>query len=321
MTRSPIATADPSSGTPPSGRAAGRERRVDWVDLCLRSKPLIAAVNGICHRRRRHPDPLLRRDPRLRPGALRHRVHQDRAGARARGDALPHPAHGTGASRGCSRSAATCGPRTKRCRRASSTGSRSTTTWSTKRSSWPRRIAANPAPQLQWTKQLLIDNALETDLARRAGAGDGGDRPLLRVTRARRRRSGVHREAAAADSRLGPQSLEPPGPYSWGDASTPGAPIPRRSPDATSEDKYGPHARGALHGGLRRRHGRHECRRRQDREDVGEGGDGPRRRRGARRHGGQDALHADRRQWRRRRVHRTVHLGVAGRNGVGHRER
>jgi enoyl-CoA hydratase/carnithine racemase len=26
------------------------------------------------------------------------------------------------------------------------------------------RIAANPAPQLQWTKQLLIDNALETDL-------------------------------------------------------------------------------------------------------------------------------------------------------------
>jgi enoyl-CoA hydratase/carnithine racemase len=26
------------------------------------------------------------------------------------------------------------------------------------------RIAANPAPQLQWTKQLLIENALETDL-------------------------------------------------------------------------------------------------------------------------------------------------------------
>ena len=26
------------------------------------------------------------------------------------------------------------------------------------------RIAANPAPQLQWTKQLLIDNAFETDL-------------------------------------------------------------------------------------------------------------------------------------------------------------
>jgi enoyl-CoA hydratase/carnithine racemase len=26
------------------------------------------------------------------------------------------------------------------------------------------RIAANPAPQLQWTKQLLIDNALEDDL-------------------------------------------------------------------------------------------------------------------------------------------------------------
>ncbi len=26
------------------------------------------------------------------------------------------------------------------------------------------RIAANPAPQLQWTKQLLVDNALETDL-------------------------------------------------------------------------------------------------------------------------------------------------------------
>ena len=26
------------------------------------------------------------------------------------------------------------------------------------------RIAANPAPQLQWTKQLLIDNALERDL-------------------------------------------------------------------------------------------------------------------------------------------------------------
>ena len=26
------------------------------------------------------------------------------------------------------------------------------------------RIAANPAPQLQWTKQLLLDNALETDL-------------------------------------------------------------------------------------------------------------------------------------------------------------
>jgi enoyl-CoA hydratase/carnithine racemase len=28
------------------------------------------------------------------------------------------------------------------------------------------RIAANPAPQLQWTKQLLLDNALETDLRR-----------------------------------------------------------------------------------------------------------------------------------------------------------
>jgi 2-(1,2-epoxy-1,2-dihydrophenyl)acetyl-CoA isomerase len=28
------------------------------------------------------------------------------------------------------------------------------------------RIAANPAPQLQWTKQLLIDNALEVDLRR-----------------------------------------------------------------------------------------------------------------------------------------------------------
>ena len=26
------------------------------------------------------------------------------------------------------------------------------------------RIAANPAPQLQWTKQLLLDNALEPDL-------------------------------------------------------------------------------------------------------------------------------------------------------------
>jgi 2-(1,2-epoxy-1,2-dihydrophenyl)acetyl-CoA isomerase len=26
------------------------------------------------------------------------------------------------------------------------------------------RIAANPAPQLQWTKQLLLDNAFETDL-------------------------------------------------------------------------------------------------------------------------------------------------------------
>ena len=58
------------------------------------------------------------------------------------------------------------------------------------------RIAANPAPQLQWTKQLLIENALETDLEVVQQREMEVIARCLRDTRARRGGPGVHREAA-----------------------------------------------------------------------------------------------------------------------------
>ncbi len=154
----------PSSATEASEPGTtGANVAFDWVDLCLRSKPLIAAVNGICigvgvtqilcfdgiiaSDRARFgigfiklglvPELAATRFLTQRMGPGRSRLFALSGDLWTADEALM--------SGLVDRVAVHDGLVDEAVELAG-------------------RIAANPAPQLQWTKQLLIDNALETDL-------------------------------------------------------------------------------------------------------------------------------------------------------------
>ncbi len=135
----------------------------DWVDLCLRSKPLIAAVNGVCIGV--GVTQVLCFDGILASDRARFGIGFIKLGLVPELAATRFLTHRMGPGR--SRLFALSGD-----------------LWTADEAlmaglvdrvavhddlvdeavELAGRIAANPAPQLQWTKQLLIDNALERDL-------------------------------------------------------------------------------------------------------------------------------------------------------------
>lgn len=135
----------------------------DWVDLCLRSKPLIAAINGVCIGV--GVTQVLCFDGILASDRARFGIGFIKLGLVPELAATRFLTHRMGPGR--SRLFALSGD-----------------LWTADEAlmaglvdrvtvhddlvdeavELAGRIAANPAPQLQWTKQLLIDNALERDL-------------------------------------------------------------------------------------------------------------------------------------------------------------
>ncbi len=153
-----------SSGTEASGPgSAGANVAYEWVELCLRSKPLIAAVNGIaigvgvtqilCF------DAILASNrARFGIGFIKIGVVPELAATRFLTQRM-----GPGRSRLFALSGDLW-----TADEALMSGLVDRVTVHDdlvdEAVELAGRIAANPAPQLQWTKQLLIDNALETDL-------------------------------------------------------------------------------------------------------------------------------------------------------------
>ena len=143
--------------------SAGANVAYEWVELCLRSKPLIAAVNGICIGV--GVTQILCFDAILASAQARFGIGFIKIGLVPELAATRFLTHRMGPGR--SRLFALSGD-----------------LWTADEAlmsglvdrvavheglvdeavEMAARIAANPAPQLQWTKQLLIDNALETDL-------------------------------------------------------------------------------------------------------------------------------------------------------------
>jgi 2-(1,2-epoxy-1,2-dihydrophenyl)acetyl-CoA isomerase len=143
--------------------SAGANVAYEWVELCLRSKPLIAAVNGICIGV--GVTQILCFDAILASDKARFGIGFIKIGLVPELAATRFLTHRMGPGR--SRLVALSGD-----------------LWTADEALMSglvdrvavheglvdeavevaARIAANPAPQLQWTKQLLIDNALETDL-------------------------------------------------------------------------------------------------------------------------------------------------------------
>ena len=135
----------------------------DWVDLCLRSKPLIAAVNGICIgvgvTQILCFDTILASDrARFGIGFIKIGLVPELAATRFLTQRM-----GPGQSRLFALSGDLW---TADEALASGLVDRVAVHDDLVEEAVEiaARIAANPAPQLQWTKQLLIDNALETDL-------------------------------------------------------------------------------------------------------------------------------------------------------------
>jgi 2-(1,2-epoxy-1,2-dihydrophenyl)acetyl-CoA isomerase len=141
----------------------GADVAYEWVELCLRSKPLIAAVNGICIGV--GVTQILCFDAILSSDRARFGIGFIKVGLVPELAATRFLTHRMGPGR--ARLFALSGD-----------------LWTADEAlmaglvdrvavhddlvdeavQLAARIAANPAPQLQWTKQLLIDNALEPDL-------------------------------------------------------------------------------------------------------------------------------------------------------------
>lgn len=143
--------------------ATGANVAFDWVDLCLRSKPLIAAVNGICIgvgiTQILCFDTILASDQaRFGIGFIKIGLVPELAATRFLTQRM-----GPGQSRLFALSGDLW---TADEALASGLVDRVAVHDDLVEEAVEiaARIAANPAPQLQWTKQLLIDNALETDL-------------------------------------------------------------------------------------------------------------------------------------------------------------
>lgn len=142
---------------------SGTDVAYEWVDLCLRSKPLIAAVNGICIGV--GVTQILCFDAILASDRARFGIGFIKVGLVPELAATRFLTHRMGPGR--ARLFALSGD-----------------LWTADEAlasglvdrvavhddlvddavALAGRIAANPAPQLQWTKQLLIENALEPDL-------------------------------------------------------------------------------------------------------------------------------------------------------------
>jgi 2-(1,2-epoxy-1,2-dihydrophenyl)acetyl-CoA isomerase len=154
-------TAAASSGAP----SAGADVAYEWVELCLRSKPIIAAVNGICigvgvTQILCFDGIIASEQARFGIGFIRIGLVPELAATRFLTERM-----GPGRSRLFALSG---------------------DLWTADEAlmsglvdrvavheglvdeavALAGRIAANPAPQLQWTKQLLVDNATEPDLRR-----------------------------------------------------------------------------------------------------------------------------------------------------------
>ncbi len=152
-----------SSGESAGAESAGANVAYEWVELCQRSKPLIAAVNGICigvgiTQILCFDTILASEQARFGIGFIKIGLVPELAATRFLTERM-----GPGRSRLFALSG---------------------DLWSADEAlaanlvdrvvvhedlvdeavEIAARIAANPAPQLQWTKQLLLDNAFETDL-------------------------------------------------------------------------------------------------------------------------------------------------------------
>ena len=143
--------------------SAGANVAYEWVELCLRSKPLIAAVNGICIGV--GVTQILCFDAILASDKARFGIGFIKIGLVPELAATRFLTHRMGPGR--SRLFALSGDLwTADEALMSGLVDRVTVHEGLvdEAVEVAGRIAANPAPQLQWTKQLLIDNALETDL-------------------------------------------------------------------------------------------------------------------------------------------------------------
>jgi 2-(1,2-epoxy-1,2-dihydrophenyl)acetyl-CoA isomerase len=143
--------------------SAGANVAYEWVDLCLRSKPLIAAVNGICIGV--GVTQILCFDAIFASDQARFGIGFIKIGVVPELAATRFLTHRMGPGR--ARLFALSGDLwTADEALMSGLVDRVTVHEDLvdEAVSVASRIAANPAPQLQWTKQLLIDNALETDL-------------------------------------------------------------------------------------------------------------------------------------------------------------
>ena len=145
--------------------SAGANVAYEWVDLCLRSKPLLAAVNGICigvgiTQILCFDTIIASEQARFGIGFIKIGLVPELAATRFLTDRM-----GPGRARMFALSGDLW------------TADEALTAGLVDRVAVHEdlveetvalagRIAANPAPQLQWTKQLLVENATESDLRR-----------------------------------------------------------------------------------------------------------------------------------------------------------